>query len=48
MNYFNYLIISFVGGIITTLLIYIIIKIYHRYATKDYISLDKDWIIVSV
>ena len=48
MNYFNYLIISFVGGILTALLIYIIIKLYYRYSLREYTTIDNDWIIVSV
>ena len=48
MTYFNYLIISFVGGIFTALLIYIIIKLYYNYSHREYSSLDNDWIIVSV
>lgn len=48
INYFNYLIVSFIGGIFTALLIYIIIKLYYRYSARDYSAIDNDWIIVSV
>jgi hypothetical protein len=48
MNNLNYILISFVGGIFTIGLILLIIKIYYRFTTRDYIPIDKNWIIVSV
>ena len=48
INYINYIAISFVGGIITALLIYIIIKIYYKYSIREYSPINNEWIIVRI